>query len=206
MKRIVKNPLERRFDIVYSAHRLINAKGYERMSLQDVMTDLNIAKGTIYHYFKSKEELLEAVVDHIVDQLVEKMQAIIEKSKGNALEKLARLVKEGKSLHEPHILDELHKKGNEAFHLRLFTSTLRKQTPVYTLLIEQGCEEKIFHTNHPKECAEFLLTGVQFLTDVGISPWTKGELKRRIGAFPEIIEQMLGAAPGSFKFLKKSWK
>lgn len=99
------------------------------------------------------------------------------------------------------ILEQLHKSGNEALHLRLLAATLVKQAPLYAAIIEQGCKEGIFKTEAPLECAEMILSGFQFLTDRGIYPWTQEDVVRRFQAFPRLIEQMLNAPSGSFYFL-----
>ena len=87
-------------------------------------------------------------------------------------------------------------------HSRLFAATLMKQAPLYAEIIQQGCDEGVFKTGAPLECAEFILSAIQFLTDMGIYPWTEEDLRRRTQAFPTLIEQMLQAPPGSFQFLR----
>jgi len=202
MPRIVKKPNERRSEIIKTARDLFLTKDYEKTTMQDFMNHLGIAKGTIYHYFKSKEELLEAVVEDIVNEHVEKMQILIQKTKGNALQKIQAIVKEGNKIAAPPLLETLHERGNEALHTRLLVATLMKQAPLYAQLIQQGCEEGIFTTSTPLECAEFILSGLQFLTDLGIYPWAKEDLMRRFKAFPKLIEQLLQAPKDSFQFIK----
>lgn len=204
MVRTVKKPLERRAEIVEAARYLFQTQEYEKTTMQDVMENLGIAKGTIYHYFPSKEALLEAVVENIVDTNIEHLQSIIQNAKGTALEKIKLLVEAGNmAVNNPDVLDQLHKPGNNAMHTRLLAATLIKQAPLYAQLIQQGCDEGIFKTSAPLESAEFILSGIQFLTDVGIYPWTQGDIKRRAQAFPQLIEQLLKAPAGSFKFLVK---
>lgn len=202
MTRIVKKPEERKSEIIKAARGLFQTKEYAKATMQDIMKALGIAKGTIYHYFKSKEELLEAVVDDIVSENIGKLQNILKNRKGNALEKMRILVEVGRmSKDDYQVLDQLHQPGNEALHVRLLAETLNKLAPLYAQLIRQGCKEKLFKTSAPLECAEFMLAGIQFLTDVGIYPWSKQELKRRQKAFPRLVEQQLSAKPGSFQFL-----
>ena len=166
------------------------------------MNALGIAKGTIYHYFKSKEALLEAVIEDIVEENIKQMQDILNQSHGDVLSTFKHLVKAGnKSAENKDILDLLHRPGNDAMHNRLLAAILVRQAPLYAELIQKGCHDGIFETESPLECSEFILAGVQFLTDVGIYPWTQEDLKRRIQAFPKLIEQQLKAPPGSFQFL-----
>src|ERR1700674_5776435 len=49
------------------AQRLVQTKGYEAMSIQDVLDELEASKGAFYHYFDSKQALLEAVVERFAD-------------------------------------------------------------------------------------------------------------------------------------------
>lgn len=205
MVRIVKKAEERRSEIVQAARQLFRAKGYEQTTTQDVMDHLGIAKGTIYHYFKSKEELLEAVIENIVDEGVQQQRTLMQGIQGNALEKLRALVTAGNmGANNDEILEHLHQPGNMGMHIRLLAATLIKQVPLYEELIRQGCAEGIFQTDYPLECAEFILSAIQFLTDQGVYPWTQAELIRRAQAFPRLIEVQLNAAPGSFQFMVNS--
>jgi AcrR family transcriptional regulator len=205
MPRIVKKPDERRAEIIQAAGQLFLSQSYSHTSMQDVMNKVKIAKGTIYHYFKSKEELLEAVVQDIVDSSMEEMTDLVEKSKGTALEKMKLLIRKGNLAKEnQELLSDLHSGGNEGVHIRLLAVALVKQSRIYEQVIRQGCEEGTFQTENPLEAAEFILSGFQFLTDLGIYPWSQEDLKRRVKAFPKLIEKQLNAPPGSFRFLSKT--
>ena len=207
MARVVKKFEDRKADIVKAARKLFQTKDYDKTTMQDLMDTLGVAKGTIYHYFKSKEALLEAVIEDIVDQSIEQMQNLIKDAKGNSLQKMMMLARAGSVASDnKNILEHLHKPGNDAMHTRLLPATLVKQAPLYAKLIQQGCEEGIFKTDAPLECAEFILSAIQFLTDMGIYPWTQEDLSRRIQAFPKLIEQQLQAPLGSFQFLFEQMK
>lgn len=203
MARTVKKPEERRREILSAARRLFQTKDYEQTTMQNLMDALKIAKGTIYHYYRSKEELLEAVVEEIVDEDVQRKRALIDQTEGNALDKLRALISAG-NLADGHeeVLDHLHSPENRGMHARQLAVAIVKLAPLYEELFRQGCREGLFRTDHPLECAEFLLSSVQFLTDDGIYPWTDQDLYRRVNALPSILEAQLDAAPGSFEFLR----
>lgn len=205
MARIVKKPEERRAEIVKAARSLFQTKEYEQTTMQDVMESVGIAKGTIYHYFKSKQELLEAVIEDMVEESLRVMQRAADATQGNALQKIQKLTESGNiAAEQPALLGHLHKPGNEAMHVRLLAATLTKQAELYAQLIQQGCAEGLFQTDTPLECAEFILSAVQFLTDRGIYPWTEEEIARRARAFPKLIEQQLKAPAGSFDFMLRT--
>ena len=202
MVRIVKKAEVRRLEIVAAARQLFQAKEYEKTTMQDVMDQLGIAKGTIYHYFKSKEELLEAVVENIVEEDFISKHAMMKEAHGNAIEKIRILIRAGNmAADHAEILEHLHHPGNLGMHIRLLAVTLMRQAPLYADLIQQGCQEGLFQTEHPLECAEFILSAIQFLTDMGIHPWAQEDLIRRDLAFPSIIESLLKSPQGSFQFM-----
>lgn len=198
-------PINRRKEILKVARNLFLTKDYEKTTMIDIMDALEIAKGTIYHYFRSKEALFEAVIEDIVDENVKQMSKLIKNSSKNALEKIQLLVNAGNRFKENNkIVEQLHKSAHDVLHSRLLAAALMKQAPLYAEIIQQGCKERIFKTEAPLECAEFILSAIQFLTDKGIYPWTEEDLKRRIQAFPQFIERLLQAPPESFHFLKRS--
>ncbi|MGE0009927.1 MAG: TetR/AcrR family transcriptional regulator [Candidatus Babeliales bacterium] len=201
MVRTVKKPEDRKVEIISAARHLFELKGYDKVTMQDVMGFLGVAKGTIYHYFKSKEELFEAVIEDIVDTSIERMQILLQEATGTALEKMQMLIAAGNiSVEHEKLLGALHAR-NDVMHARLLARAVTKQAVVYAQVIEQGCKEGVFQTESPQEVAEFMLSGVQFLIDKGIYPWTHEDLVRRANAFPGILENLLKAPKGSFDFL-----
>lgn len=99
------------------------------------------------------------------------------------------------------MLDHLHQPGNAGMHIRLLAKMISRQAPIFAQLIRQGCTEGIFTTASPLESAEFILAAIQFLTDMGIYPWTPEQLARRTRAMPALVEAQLSAREGSFQFL-----
>lgn len=204
MIRLVKKPEERWLEIVSAAQELFLEKEYEKTTLQDVMNKVGIAKGTVYHYFNSKEELLEAVVGKMVDEYVSELSAVLAGVKGSALERIQALILASNVASEQgEMLERLHRAGNIGLHARLLALTLTKMAPLYAEVIRQGCEEGVFKTEHPLETAEVLLAGIQLVTDVGFYPWSKEDLIRRSNAIPALAEMQLGAPKGSFNFLNQ---
>jgi AcrR family transcriptional regulator len=207
MKRTVKKAAERREEIILAARELFQTKTYEEVTMQELMEKLNIAKGTIYHYFSSKEELLEAVVENIIDEELRKKEEFMTGQKGrnlNAMHKLQQLITSGRVAEDhEHILDTLHQPGNIRMHARQLGRFLTKLAPMYAEIIAEGCEQGVFTTEHPLDCAEFMLAGAQFLTDVGFYPWSEEQIARRMAALPSLLESLLCAPKGSFDFLIK---
>ena len=155
--------------------------------------------------FSSKEELLEAIVEDLVDQELRKKEDVMNICKGrnlNALDTMQMLfTADSISKDHEHILDILHHSENIKMHARQLGRYLTKLAPLYAAVIEDGCTQGIFRTEHPLESAEFLLAGIKFLTDVGLNPWNEEQLVQRAEAFPALVEAFLNAPKGSFSFL-----
>ncbi len=202
MTRVVKKAEERRQEIVFAAQELFLEKEYEKTTLQDVINKIGIAKGTVYYYFDSKEELLEAVVENMVNEYLNKIRLVLDQSTGNAFERMQSLIRASPVANE-EMTERFHLAGNLGLHVRVLALTLMKLAPYYAEVIAQGCEEGVFKTDHPLEVVEILLAGIQFMTDVGVYPWNKEDLARRSAAIPALAEVLLGATKGSFTFLSK---
>lgn len=74
--RIVKEHEERKNEILDTAEILFEEKGYDKCSVNDILNRIGIAKGTFYHYFKSKEELLDALIERISAQMIRRAKVV----------------------------------------------------------------------------------------------------------------------------------
>lgn len=203
MVRVVKAPEERRSEIVEAARILFLHKGYESTTMHDVMKALGIAKGTIYHYYRSKEELLDAVLQHLIENELQRVQKVFDDLQGDALSRFKQLIIAiSLENHDQAFIDSLHKPANAGMHVRLHAATITMLAPFFAELCKLGIQEGVMQAEHPLETSEFILTATTFLTDIGIYPWSTERLRKRIIAMPDLIERQLGAPPGSFAFLR----
>ena len=184
MVKIVRGLEERRQAIITDARRLFQTEDYDTI-YQKVVNELGIAKGTIFYYFDSEEDLLRAVVENIIEEDLARKQAFIEKTEGNALDKIRALLElDSMAIKNPTTLEHLHKPSNASMHTQLLAVMILNEAQLYEQLIRQGCNEGIFQTDSPLECAEFIISSIQFLTDTGIYPWTESDVLRRTRSFP----------------------
>lgn len=212
MSRVVKKPEERRREIISVSQAMFIEDTYEKTSLNDVVNRLEVAKGTVYHYFKSKEELLDAVVDSMSDDYVQRVQVSLKlkndeqingrRKKKSAIERMRELIEASNVTGVlGETVERLHRPGNIGLHVRLLALSIKKLAPLYADVIRQGCEEGTFKTDFPTETAELLLAGIQFITDVGFYPWSREDISRRLKALSSLAESQLGATQGSLAFL-----
>ncbi len=200
LKRVVKKPEDRKKEIIGTAKALFLKNQYDQTTMAHITKELGIAKGTIYHYFSSKEALLDAIVEDEVTKTVEAIDHKLSGFSGTAAQMLVFLINLSDVTTSQDIpLQELHQKGNSLMHTRLLARLTEKLAKIYCEVIKKGCQQGIFHTSYPLESAELLLAGLQFLTDHGIYPWSPEDLQRRHRAIPGLIEAQLKAKPGTIK-------
>ena len=203
MARIVKAPEERRAEIVETAERLFREIGYDKCSVEMIIREIGVAKGTFYYYFKSKPDILQAIVDVTLDKIVEMAERVAEEPSLSAMQKMEALL--GKS----HIGDDdslevaemLHLPKNRELHELTNIQTVLRISPVLARIVEQGIKEGVFQVDRPLETIQFLFTGAQFLTDGGMFGFSEPELRTRRLVMQTIVEKALGAEPGSFRFM-----
>src|SRR3984893_401653 len=78
----------KRNGILDAMQRLVYTKGYGQMTIQDMLNDLQISKGAFYHYFDSKQAVLEALVERMGEEVVQLLFPIVHDPALPALEKL----------------------------------------------------------------------------------------------------------------------
>src|SRR5271157_4035706 len=92
MGRISKDPTVRKQELVMAACELIKEKGFEQVSVSDIVKKVGVAQGTFYYYFQTKYDILDAVIDHYMEDAIGHIQLIEADSSLNALEKLRIII------------------------------------------------------------------------------------------------------------------
>jgi len=190
-------------EILDAAELLFIAKGYEQTTVNDILAKVGIGKGTFYHYFKSKEEVMDAVIDRVVESLKAAAIAIADDTKLNAQQKVVQIILSLNISESSNgkMIEELHQPSNALMHQKSIVETILAISPILTDVVRQGIAEGLYSTPYPRESIEFLIAANQFIFDNGIFHWTPEEILEKGKAFAHIIELVLGAAEGSFDFI-----
>jgi len=159
LSRITKPVEERRQEIIDMARKLFIENGFDKTAVSDISKKLNVAQGLTYHYFKSKSELLYAVIDEILKEEAVIMEEIILEHKGKAIDCLSVLISNKSkmenygelfpSLAEDQAIMEYAKR-------KMATST----EPIVLALIERGNKDGSWNCPYPRETASFIMNGI----------------------------------------------
>jgi AcrR family transcriptional regulator len=213
MARIVKEVeyAGKRNAILDVAQRLIYTRGYEQMTIQDMLDDLQISKGAFYHYFDSKQAVLEALVERMGEEVVQILLPIVDDPALPALEKLQRffpMLARWKTARKDFILAlmrVLYADDNAIFRQKARTLAARRVTPLLTIVIRQGVQEGVLTTAYPDQVGEVITSLVLDFGDALaglLLSWEPGQseylhVERTIAAYTDTLERALGAPAGS---------
>lgn len=171
-------------------------------SVSDIAKKAGIAKGGMYYYFRSKEEVLDALVAREYNDRIKSSAALIEQCGGNALEKLAHLFQSYRSAYVDPSLDEyLHMPQNAAIHQKSLAQIVSSLSQIIADILRQGVGEGIFTCAYPQEYAEMLLSVLTFLLDPVLFPQSSEQYIGKLKALADMLEKGLQSETGSFAFL-----
>ncbi|MED0964062.1 TetR/AcrR family transcriptional regulator [Bacillus paramycoides] len=202
--RIVKEYEERRNEILETAEKLFVTKGYTKTTVNDILNEIGIAKGTFYHYFKSKEEVMDEIIMRIIKADVAKAKAIVSNPNIPVLDKLFRILMEQSPKTgdiKEKMIEQFHQPNNAEMHQKSLVQSIIYLSPVLTEVLKQGIEEGIFSTPYPQETIELLISSAQVIFDDGLFQWKPEEMMRRAIAYIKMMEASVGAKEGSFDYM-----
>ncbi len=215
MARIVKQEeySAKRNQILDVARSLVYAKGYEQMTVQDILDGLEISRGAFYHYFDSKQALLEALVDRMADDAGQTLLSFVAQPDLPAIEKFrryldgsARLKSDQKTL-IVGLLRTWYTDENARIRQKLTTGSIERTAALLAPIIRQGIEEGVFTTRFPAQVAEIIAgvalsqldTILALLLNPQLDQAGVEELQTIQEAYVDTVERVLGAPAGSLR-------
>ena len=221
MPRVVKEDdyAARRNEILDAARTLVYTKGYEQMSIQDVLDAMKISKGAFYHYFDSKPALLEALIDRLADEAAATFLPLLNDPTLPALERLRRYFSSAvqwKATQKDYMLALFriwYSDENAITRQKMFAKMLQLVAPSFTQAIQQGVREGTLHTSFPEQAtvmSVYLILGLsdkfaEVILGNEASGLSKEErfhiMQKAVAAYTDALERVLGAPAGSIQLM-----
>jgi AcrR family transcriptional regulator len=197
----VKEGEVRKREILLAARELFVSKGYEQTSVNDILKIVDIAKGTFYYYFASKEDVLEAIIVDIVEEGAKRAENILNDKSNSLVNRimLAIMAQAPEFEGSEEIREELHKVENAKLERLYLRTMLKRMTPILQEPFQEGIEKGIFHMEYPEECVESILLLGHMMFDCDVFEWKAEVYPTKIMAFLNNVERMLGAKEGELK-------
>ena len=193
----MKKGERRKQDLLNIAYRMFIEKGYENTSVDDIIIEAGIAKGTYYYYFESKEATLEAVIE----MMIGKAENIAKAALMNPVpipQKLASVVYAFQpNKDESVITDVLERKENIVMHDKIGKKIVEVAVPILSDIVREGIAQGIFACTNVEERVKMLLIMSQNMFDYGAYS-NKG-----IEVYVDMLEKSLGAKEGTMSFISE---
>jgi AcrR family transcriptional regulator len=201
--------------ILDAAQRLVYTRGYEQMTIQDVLDALHISKGAFYYYFDSKPALLDALIARAQEEVLALLRPIAQDAHLSALDKLRRFfptLGRWKTDRKDFLLElarVLYSDDNAIFRQKARTRAITTVAPLLTEILRQGIREGVVTAAYPDEVGEMLVGLVLDLSDtlaglLLISPRPSDlgrRFERMVAVYTGALERVLEAPTGSLPII-----
>jgi len=205
----------KRNQILDAAQRLVYTKGYERMTLQDILAELQISSGAFYHYFDSKPAVLEAFIERIQQETEKSLLPIIHDLQLSAIEKFQGFFDTLDRLRIAHKADVVmlgrvwYTDDNAIVRQKVDEAVRQQRAPLLNEIVRQGIREGVFTTAYPDQAGDVILSLLQgmgnahakLLLSLDQAPDEQRSIETIVAihaAYMDAIERVLGVPPHSF--------
>lgn len=200
--RVVKEAEERKEEILDVAEKLFGTKGFDNTSTNDILEEVGIARGTLYYHFKSKEDILDGVIERMTRRLMAGAKKIVHNQELPLLERLTKTIMslnvENPIGHE--VMEQVHRPQNALMHQKMQKMLLTGINPILTELMEEGIREGICHTSYPEEVVEMIMLYANTaFDDINMADLSQEEKEKKIAGFIYNVERLMGMEKGSLE-------
>ncbi|HET9016592.1 MAG TPA: TetR/AcrR family transcriptional regulator [Thermomicrobiaceae bacterium] len=207
----------RREAFLDAAQRLILVKGYEQMSVQDVLDELEVSRGALYHYFDSKAALLDGVLQRMLDAGMAAVAPVVSDPDRSAPEKLSGLfagLQQWKAERRDLVLELMrvwYSDENALVRDKLRRGVTGYLAPMLDTIIAQGRAEGVFTPGAPDTgrvmvgllmTAQDLAGELYLARQAGTIPYET--VAGSFAAYQEAFERILGVPAGSLPLVDEA--
>ena len=186
----MKKGEKRKQELLKIAYQLFIEKGYENTSVDEIIATAGIAKGTYYYYFPSKEATLEAVIELMIHEEVQRAKEVLQSSLPVSQKFIAVIAAFRPTENEAGIAKTIDATENLLMHNRV-----NQAIPFLVEVTKEGIEKKVFDCNHIEERVKMLLI-------LGQQAFDEGKYTHKdVEVYIDIAEKTLGAKRGTMKFI-----
>ena len=189
--------INRKEELLKIAYNKFISKGYLNTSIDEIISEAKIAKGTYYYYFESKEKTLEEVINMVVDKMVNKAELALEK-KLPLEEKFINVILAFRpELNEKVLTEAMNLPENIIMHEKINKKVIENAIPILSKIVEEGNTQGILN------CKEDISEKIKITLILSTGLFDNGNYnKTDIKIYITILENLLGAKKGSLDFIK----
>ncbi len=192
----MKKGEKRKLELLQIAYRMFIARGYENTSVDEIIEEAGIAKGTHYYYFESKEQMLEEVIGMMIDQETDAARQVLQ-APIPVPQKIVGIIASLRPTQEEQPIEgALMRPENTLMHSKIKRRLIETVVPLLSEAVEQGITEGIFSCDNIPERVRMLLV-------ISSDTFDEGRFSERdIAVFIDMTEKLLGASAGTMGFIR----
>ena len=164
----------RRQQLLEAAIAVFRAKGLRATSVDDIVLEAGVAKGTFYLYFATKDDVVTAIAERLIEGVAERIEAAAANSELSPVQRIAAfgdaLVQVGDAAFEREIVEIVHRPENRAVHDRMSEQVMARLKPTVSSIIADGIARRAFDPQDEQRAAAFVLGAFSQLHDVVTEP------------------------------------
>ena len=196
---------KRKQELLDIAYMMFLQKGYENTSVDEIIEKAQIAKGTFYYYFKTKEQMLEEVIDRMVEEETKQAESYLQLTCSLPEKVLAVLSSFRPQMEENTIVTALNQPENLLLHDKVQRKINERAIPILSQIVEEGVNEGVFECdNIPSRVKMILILSNHLFDDSNSQMDDAGtsQIMQDLEVFIDLTEKILGAKKGTMSFLK----
>lgn len=168
MTRTIKDPKQRKQEILQAAEQLFLSNGYEKTTVEDILRKVGLSKGGFYHHFQSKEDVLLGLIDLMMDQVIKDVEPIVTHQGLSAIDKLELFFQkhvEFKKTKVKLLAYFSEQKLSHSLQLSRQSVFWKNYKPHFLTIVNQGINEGSMRVACPEQTVELLLVVFSYIKD-----------------------------------------
>ncbi len=193
--------------ILDAMQELMAEKTAQNISVSDIAKHAGIGKGSIYYYFKSKEDILEAVIERWYSTAIEKAEELVRNPELDALTKMEIIFKTCREsslvLSRQEAENFLELQQSALMHQQYIVIMIRNLAPILTDIIKQGNQEGSITCTSAEEVARIVMVVLTITLDEYLSGDAPEEKDKTLDVFSYMLETSFHIEKGRLSFLRE---
>ena len=186
--------------ILDTAQGLFMEQGFDQTSISQILEATQIARGTLYYYFSSKEEIMDAIIERTIERAFTASQAFADNRELTIIERLAGSMAALNLNHQEgeEVLLHLNQPQNALLHEKTNQILLERAPQILLPIIQDGIAAGDMKTDYPYESLEMILTFSLQAFGSSFQALPPEKQQQKLQAFLYLLETLFHSRQGYF--------
>lgn len=191
--------------ILDSMQKLMLKKDTRSISVSEIAREAGIGKGSIYYYFKSKEEIVDAVIERSYSDAIRQAQELVQTPGLDALTKMEIIFRTCRDssieLSRQEAGSYMELQQSALLHQQYIYIMIRNLRPILADIIRQGNQEGTISCSSPDEVAEIVLIILTIKFDTYLSNSDLTQTQKTLDVFTYMLETSFQIEKGRLDYI-----